>query len=77
MGTAHAFAFMICRPCDRSTDAREGIDHEADERAVAEADDGRRVDKSVRSAVMGTSSFHQHNLIATAIARKQTTHIAT
>jgi hypothetical protein len=36
MGTARAFAFMISRPCDRSTDAR--IDHEADERAVAEAD---------------------------------------
>ena len=30
---------------DRRADAREGIDHQADERAVAEADDGRGVDR--------------------------------
>jgi hypothetical protein len=30
---------------DGRADAREGIDHEADERAVAEANDGRDVDR--------------------------------
>ena len=38
---------------DRRADAREGIDHQADQRAVAQADDGRRVDRVDELARLG------------------------
>ena len=38
---------------DRSTNAREGIDHEADERPIAEADDGRGIDRVEKLTRLG------------------------
>jgi hypothetical protein len=38
---------------DRRADAREGIDHEANERAIAQANDGRDIDRVDELARLG------------------------